>query len=63
MNGASPDAVGRSVLDVARFHVQHGTTGLLATTVSDTPERLVAAVQGVASAHPTPGAAHVLVVR
>jgi N-acetylglucosamine-6-phosphate deacetylase len=50
VNGASPEAVAQTVLDVATFHVRHGTTGLLATTVSDSPGRLVAAVQGVAQA-------------
>jgi N-acetylglucosamine-6-phosphate deacetylase len=29
---------------IARFHARHGTTSLLATTVSDTPERLLRAV-------------------
>ena len=60
VNGGSPDGIADAVLDVARFHVRHGTTGLLATTVSDTPDRLAAAVQGVAAAADVPGAARVL---
>jgi N-acetylglucosamine-6-phosphate deacetylase len=41
-----PEACARA----ARFHVTHGTTGLLATTVSAAPERLQAAVRGIAAA-------------
>ncbi len=50
INGDSPQQVSRSAAAVARFHVRHGTTGLLATTVSDTPQRLVNAVKGIADA-------------
>jgi N-acetylglucosamine-6-phosphate deacetylase len=34
----------------ARFHASHGTTSLLATTLSAAPERLEAAVRGIAAA-------------
>ncbi len=40
--------VSRSVVGMARFHVAHGTTALLATTVSDSAEALLTAVEGVA---------------
>lgn len=50
VNGDSPEQVRRSVATLARFHVRHGTTSLLATTVSDSPERLLAAVRGVTDA-------------
>ncbi len=39
---------------MARFHAMHGTTALLATTVSDSPEALRAAVEGVAAAASAP---------
>ena len=62
VNGATPEEVAASVRVVARCHLRHGTTALLATTVADTPARLTAAVRGVAAAgaHPVPEAASVL---
>lgn len=50
------EAVGR----IAAFHLTHGTTGLLPTTVSDTPERTLATVAGVVAAIEDEGAARVL---
>jgi N-acetylglucosamine-6-phosphate deacetylase len=53
---ASREAVGR----IAAFHLTHGTTALLPTTVSDTPERTLATVEGAAAAVDDEGAARVL---
>ena len=39
-----------AVLRMARFHLQHGTTGLLATTVTAPPEDLRRALSGIAEA-------------
>lgn len=50
VNGGSEDEVARSVAQMAAFHASHGTTALLATTVTDTPARLEATVTGVARA-------------
>ncbi len=50
VNGDSPEEVARAVAAVAGFHAAHGTTALLATTVTDTPGRLAATVAGVARA-------------
>jgi len=50
VNGATPEEVSAAVRTVAGCHLRHGTTALLATTVSDTAPRLVAAVRGVAAA-------------
>lgn len=50
VNGGSPGEVEEAVAAMAAFHARHGTTGLLATTVSDTPGRLAASVAGVARA-------------
>lgn len=47
-NGGSAAEVEGSLRAIAAFHVRHGTTSLLATTVSDSPERLLAAVAGAA---------------
>ncbi|HVC14296.1 MAG TPA: N-acetylglucosamine-6-phosphate deacetylase [Acidimicrobiales bacterium] len=62
VNGASPTEVAESVAAIAAFHARHGTTALLATTVSDSPDRLRASVAGVARAarERRPGAARVL---
>ncbi|MGI9156894.1 MAG: N-acetylglucosamine-6-phosphate deacetylase [Marmoricola sp.] len=62
VNGATPDEVTVSVATVAGCHLRHGTTALLATTVADSPARLLAAVRGIAAAaaHPAPEAARVL---
>jgi N-acetylglucosamine-6-phosphate deacetylase len=49
VNCATREEVGTSVRQMARFHAQHGTTALVATTVSDSPEALRAAVEGVAA--------------
>lgn len=48
VNGGSPDEVAEAVTTLATFHARHGTTALVATTVSDTPSRLRASVAGVA---------------
>ena len=45
--GDDPRAVADGVLRAARFHASHGTTCLVATTVSDTADRLLAAAAGV----------------
>jgi N-acetylglucosamine-6-phosphate deacetylase len=50
VNAASPGEVADALDRMARFHVRHGTTAFLATTVSDSPERLAATVEGVAQA-------------
>lgn len=50
VNGSSEDEVARSVAQMAAFHASHGTTALLATTVTDTRARLEATVAGVARA-------------
>ncbi len=49
VNCATRDEVEASVLQMARFHATHGTTALVATTVSDSPEALRVAVDGVAA--------------
>lgn len=54
MDGA--EAVGT----LARFHARHGTTALLATTVTAPADVLLRAAAGVAEAVPGPGAARVL---
>jgi N-acetylglucosamine-6-phosphate deacetylase len=45
--GHDPSEVADQVLRAARFHASHGTTCLVATTVSDTPDRLRATAAGV----------------
>lgn len=50
VNGDSPTRVAEEVAALAAFHARHGTTSLLATTVSDSPARLRASVAGVARA-------------
>jgi N-acetylglucosamine-6-phosphate deacetylase len=47
VNGSDPSEVAAAVAHLARFHARHGTTSLLATTVADTPERLLATVTGI----------------
>ncbi len=49
-SGEDPVAVAREVRVMAEFHVQHGTTALVPTTVAESPRRLLAAVQGIAQA-------------
>jgi len=49
VNCPTEQEVEASVRRLARFHAGHGTTSLLATTVSDTPAALRAAVRGVAA--------------
>lgn len=48
VNGEDVADVVTSVERVARFHTRYGTTSMLATTVSDSPERLRTTVEGVA---------------
>lgn len=50
VNGDSQDEVEEAVATIAGFHALHGTTSLVATTVSDSPGRLAASVRGVARA-------------
>jgi len=54
VNCATREEVEESVARMARFHAMHGTTALLATTVSDSPEALRAAVEGVAAVASAP---------
>jgi N-acetylglucosamine-6-phosphate deacetylase len=49
VNGDTADEVVESVGRIARFHVRHGTTSIVATTVSDSPARLRTTVAGLAS--------------
>lgn len=62
VNDDAMDAVASSVESMAAFHARHGTTSLLATTVSDSPERLLASVKGIAqvATGPTTSGARVL---
>jgi N-acetylglucosamine-6-phosphate deacetylase len=55
VNCATRDQVEASVWKMASFHRRHGTTALVATTVSDSPEALRAAIEGVASVATSPG--------
>ena len=55
VNCASTEEVERSVKGMARFHASHGTTAMVATTVSDSPEALRTAVEGVAAVTRLPG--------
>ena len=48
VNCPTREEVAASVWRMARFHATHGTTAMVATTVSDSPEALQAAVEGVA---------------
>jgi len=54
VNCATREEVEASVRSMARFHAGHGTTALLATTVSDSPEALRTAVEGVAAVATAP---------
>lgn len=49
VNCATTAEVEEAVRHMARFHAAHGTTALVATTVSDEPRALQAAVEGVAA--------------
>jgi len=57
VNCATREEVESSVRKMAQFHATHGTTALVATTVSDSPEALRTAVEGVAAVALAPGAA------
>jgi N-acetylglucosamine-6-phosphate deacetylase len=59
--GEDPAQVADAVRRAAAFHAGHGTTCLLATTVSDTPERLRATVAGIRAAMDTPDPAAAVV--
>lgn len=48
VNCATPEEAEASVREVVRYHSAHGTTALVATTVSDTHEVLANALEGVA---------------
>jgi len=54
VNCPTREEVETSVRSMARFHARHGTTALLATTVSDSPEALRVAVEGVAAVAAAP---------
>ncbi|MGH9292347.1 MAG: N-acetylglucosamine-6-phosphate deacetylase [Acidimicrobiales bacterium] len=62
VNGADAGEVAASIERIARFHAAHGTTALLPTTVSDSPERLAATVEGISASmrRPIPGGARVI---
>jgi N-acetylglucosamine-6-phosphate deacetylase len=49
-----------AVQHMARFHARHGTTSLLATTVTAPRDAILRAAEGVAAAEHAPGAARVL---
>ncbi|MGH9107284.1 MAG: N-acetylglucosamine-6-phosphate deacetylase, partial [Acidimicrobiales bacterium] len=49
VNCATREEVEASVRKLVRFHAGHGTTALVATTVSDSPEALRTAVEAVAA--------------
>lgn len=54
VNGDDATAVAASLAEIARFHAAHGTTALMATTVSDAPARLAATVAGIVRAARAP---------
>jgi N-acetylglucosamine-6-phosphate deacetylase len=61
VNTGSAEETHRAVRRLARFHARHGTSALLATTVSDEPARLRASLAGIAAARgPAAGAAEVI---
>lgn len=47
VNSDDADEVVASLATIARFHARHGTTAFLATTVSDSPDRLRSTVSGI----------------
>lgn len=49
VNAPTSAGVAGSLATMASFHARHGTTSLVATTVADTPEALLTAVEGVAA--------------
>jgi len=55
VNHARPDEVADALRQLIAFHRGHGTTSLLATTVSDTPDVLRAVLEGVSIAMRDPG--------
>ncbi len=58
VNGEDPTALADSLDRLSSFHAAHGTTTMLATTVSDSPGRLAASLTAIAAAtrRPLPGA-------
>ncbi|MGH9298634.1 MAG: N-acetylglucosamine-6-phosphate deacetylase, partial [Acidimicrobiales bacterium] len=50
VNGDDPAEVLAALRRIAAFHAKHGTTSIVATTVSDSPAALSATVQGIAAA-------------
>lgn len=48
LSGATPAVVAEELEAIAAFHATHGTTALVATTVTEGPARLLAAAAGVA---------------
>jgi N-acetylglucosamine-6-phosphate deacetylase len=54
VNRPTPEEVAQAARSVAAFHASHGTTSLVATTVSDSHEVLLSAVQGIAEVSEEP---------
>jgi N-acetylglucosamine-6-phosphate deacetylase len=50
VSGDDPAAVAGQVAAIAAHHLRHGTTALVPTSVAESPDRLVAAVRGIAQA-------------
>jgi N-acetylglucosamine-6-phosphate deacetylase len=59
-HGADVMEGAEAVRHMARFHARHGTTALLATTVTAPAEAILRAAEGVTAAGHAPGAARVL---
>jgi N-acetylglucosamine-6-phosphate deacetylase len=60
VNAGSPAAAREAVTRIAAFHLRHGTTALIPTTVCDSPERTLATVVGIAASVDDVGGARVL---
>jgi N-acetylglucosamine-6-phosphate deacetylase len=50
VNGDDPTSVLTAVRRIAAYHARHGTTSIVATTVSDSSEALSATIHGIAAA-------------
>lgn len=50
VNGDDPEEVSEAIGRLASYHASHGTTSLLATTVTDSEQRLVSTLRGIALA-------------
>lgn len=60
VNGGVEEEVAADLARVCAFHASHGTTSLLATTVSDRHERLVATLRAIGRAERPAGGARLL---